>query len=89
MQGKCRYCRTVWEWSGRPRLRDARCPHCGMELEKTTRLKQFTRRRATKLMRFTDGRYVLTRTKQQGYEIDADVREARLGVRPCGARRTA
>ena len=36
-QGKCERCRVRFVWIGRPRLRDALCPRCGVGLARTSR----------------------------------------------------
>lgn len=35
--GRCKSCRKVWGWLGKPLLRDAHCPRCGMRLRQTQR----------------------------------------------------
>lgn len=42
--GKCPSCRILYEWEGRPLLRDALCPACGSALRRTTmRLTRYSR----------------------------------------------
>lgn len=37
-QAKCVQCKTWWIWKGRPLVRDAKCPECGTQLERTSSL---------------------------------------------------
>jgi rRNA maturation endonuclease Nob1 len=36
--GRCHRCKIRFVWTGKPRLKDAFCPHCGSKLHQTTYL---------------------------------------------------
>jgi hypothetical protein len=47
--GRCDYHEVVWEWHGKPLLRDACCAYCGLKLARTTRrIKKYPIREAQK-----------------------------------------
>jgi transposase len=35
--GRCPRCRLIWTWTGRLRLRDAKCPTCEVKLARTAK----------------------------------------------------
>ena len=45
--GKCHPCRIVFEWEGKPLVRNASCTRCGSPLRRTTTEKSWPRVRRT------------------------------------------